>query len=185
MTTKNKSLKISSKEYFESASKELSNSNTSSNVFDLSSVSKVSVNIGVGDYKNDAKARADIEGYLLKLTGQKPKSVTSKLNVAGFKLRKGEPVGFVVTLRGKKMQDFILNLIYIALPRSRDFKGIKSTSFDKKSRSYSLGLPSAAIFPIIGFDIPVKFGMQINVVFKNDGEENKELLNKLNFPFEK
>ena len=83
------------------------------------------------------------------------------------------------------MQDFILNLVYVALPRSRDFKGIKDTSFDSKARSYSLGLPSATIFPIIGFDIPVKFGMQINVVFKNDGIENKQLLQKLNFPFKK
>lgn len=183
--TKNKALKLSSQEYFDSASKSLLADHKDLNSFNLSSIDKISINVGVGYYKNDSKARSDIEKYLTKLTGQKPKAVAAKLSIAGFKLRKGEQVGFAITLRGKKMQDFLLNLIYIALPRSRDFKGIKAGSFDKNYRSYSLGLPSGSIFPIIGFDIPVKFGMQINIVFKADGEINKELLHSLNFPFEK
>lgn len=178
-------LKISSQEYLNKAYQELAKQHKDKNVFDLSAIDKVSINVGVGDYKNDSKARADIESYLNKLTGQKPKTVASKVNIAGFKLRKGEPVGFALTLRGKKMHDFLLHLIYIALPRSRDFKGIKATAFDARYRSYSLGIPTAAIFPVIGFDISVRFGMQINVVFKQDGEANKELLHTLNFPFSK
>lgn len=185
MATKTTALKLSSQEYVEQAKQELAKNHKQKNIFDLASIEKVSINVGIGDYKNDSKARTDIEGYLTKLTGQKPKTVASRVNIAGFKLRKGEPVGFAVTLRGKKMQDFLLHLIYIALPRSRDFKGIKKTAFDARYRSYSLGIPSAAIFPVIGFDIPVRFGMQINVVFKHDGEENKELLETLNFPFSK
>ena len=179
------SIKLSSQKYFEEANKEVLSSDKKLNSFNTASIDKISINVGVGYYKNDSKARADIEKFLTKLTGQKPKSVAAKLSIAGFKLRKGEQVGFAVTLRGKKMQDFLLNLIYVALPRSRDFKGIKSASFDKNFKSYSLGLPSGSIFPVVGFDIPVRFGMQINIVFKNNGELNKKLLESLNFPFEK
>jgi large subunit ribosomal protein L5 len=185
MSTKPKALKMTSKEYYDTARITLSKNIKDSNQFNLSSIEKLSINIGIGDYKNDSKARADINDYLVSLTGQKPKLVNSKLNIAGFKLRKGEPVGYSVTLRGKKMNDFLIYLIYIALPRSRDFKGIKDTSFDPNFKSYSLGIPSATIFPAIGFDSNVKFGMQINLVFKSIGENNKKLLETLNFPFKK
>lgn len=181
----NTALKISSTEYLDKAQTDLRNSHKNLNVFDVSAIEKISINIGIGDYKNDSKARADIEKYLTKLTGQKPKLVTSRLSIAGFKLRAGEPVGYMVTLRKKKMSDFLMQLVYIALPRTRDFKGIKSSSYDKNMKSYSMGIPSSAIFPVIGFDSSVKFGLQVNIVFKKSSETNKELLEKLNLPFTK
>jgi large subunit ribosomal protein L5 len=178
-------LKLSSNEYYVNAKQALKKENDSVNDFGLSDISKVSINVGLGKYKNDSKARQEIETYLIAATGQKPKVVESRLSIAGFKLRKGEPVGLVVTLRGKKMKDFLMNLIYLSLPRSRDFKGIKSTSFDSSLHSYSLGIESASIFPLVGFDLSVPFGMQINVTFKNRDEKNKRFLELLNFPFVK
>jgi large subunit ribosomal protein L5 len=176
-------LKINSQEYYKNAVAELLKAHKGANIFSVSSISKVSINIGMGKYKNDTKARTDIENYLAAISGQKPKVIESKVNVSGFKLRAGEPVGMVVTLRGKKMQDFLMNLIYVVLPRTRDFKGIKATSFDKKFLSYSLGIENSAIFPLVGFDNATPFGMQINIVFNKEGEQNRELLEKLNFPF--
>jgi large subunit ribosomal protein L5 len=86
-------------------------------------------------------------------------------------------------LRGQKAYDFILSLVYLALPRVRDFKGLKRSSFDKNFSSYSLGIENCAIFPQVGFDSVINFGMQINVVFKHKTEVNREMLTALNFPF--
>jgi large subunit ribosomal protein L5 len=178
-------LKINSQEYYLNAKQALKKENEKTNDFALSDISKVSINIGLGKYKNDSKARQEVENYLIAATGQKPKVVDSRISIAGFKLRKGEPVGLVVTLRGKKMKDFLLNLIYLSLPRTRDFKGIKSTSFDGTFHSYSLGIESASIFPLVGFDLSVPFGMQLNITFKNKDPKNKRFLELLNFPFVK
>jgi len=76
-------------------------------------------------------------------------------------------------------------LVYLALPRTRDFKGVKSESFDSQKLTYSLGIPSASIFPTIGFSSTINFGLQINIVFKTQGEKNKILLEKANLPFVK
>jgi large subunit ribosomal protein L5 len=120
---------------------------------------------------------------LEKLTGQLPKMVQTGKSIAGFKIRKGDVNSAMVTLRGKKMLDFLLLLVYIALPRTKDFRGVKRDAFDKQYRTYNLGIPNASIFPQIGFDSSVQFGLQINIVFKQPGENNKLLLEKLNFPF--
>ena len=176
-------LKINSQDYYTSAKKALGKEFSDLNIFSLPDIQKVSINIGLGKYKNDTKARQEIENYIGVATGQKPKIVDSKLSIAGFKLRKGEPVGLVVTLRGKKMKDFLTSLIYLALPRTRDFKGIKKTSFDGNFHSYSLGIESASIFPLVGFDLLTPFGMQINITFKNKDANNKKFLELLNFPF--
>jgi large subunit ribosomal protein L5 len=177
-------LKIKSTENYEKARLELGKQEKLHS-FATPKIEKISINVGVGDYKNDAKARADIEKYLVQLTGQKPKLVASRLSISGFKLRKGEPVGMVVTLRGRRMYDFLTNLVFLALPRTRDFRGITDTSFDKKYKSYSLGISSSSIFPTIGFDSTINFGMQINIVFTTTSPKNLELLKKLNFPFKK
>ncbi len=177
-------LKLKSKENYtnnvESLIKELK-----LNKFEAPQIEKISINVGIGDYKNDSKARADIEKYVYSLAGQKPKVIASRLSIAGFKLRKGEPVGMQLTLRGQKMYDFLVNLVYLALPRTRDFRGISSSSFDKNYKSYSLGIPNTSVFPAIGFDSTVNFGMQINIVFKTGSENNKKFLEQLNFPFKK
>jgi large subunit ribosomal protein L5 len=178
-------LKTNSTGYYINAKNLLKLENSSINSFALSDIVKISINIGLGKYKNDSKARQEIENYIIAATGQNPKIIESRLSIAGFKLRKGEPVGLAVTLRGNKMKDFLINLVYLSLPRTRDFKGIKSSSFDSNYNSYSLGIESASIFPLIGFDLSIPFGMQINITFKNKDIQNKRFLELLNFPFVK
>jgi large subunit ribosomal protein L5 len=175
-------LTINSQNFYTQTKEELLKEVNVKNPFGFAEIEKISINVGIG--KNDPKQKTDIAQYLKNLTGQTPKTVESRASIAGFNLRKGMVVGLVTTLRGKKMKDFLINLIYIALPRSRDFKGVKA-SFDRAGRVYSLGLDNTGIFPIIGFDTSVNFGMQINIVFKNNSEYNKLLLTKLGFPFKK
>lgn len=176
-------LKISSSEYKEATKIELSKELKTENPFALPSISKITINVGVGN-KYDPKQKQEVAEHLESLTGQKPKVILSSKSIAAFKLRKGENVGLLVTLRGVKMYDFLLGLVYVALPRSRDFKGIKA-SYDAKNSSYSLGLENANIFPAVGFDTLVNFGLQINITFKQATENNQLLLQKLNFPFKR
>jgi large subunit ribosomal protein L5 len=176
-------LKLTSNDYKTKAIEALVESFPGLNRFALPVLDKISINVGVGKF--ESKEKDDIANYLEKLTGQKPKEVKSKKSIAGFKLRKGDTIGYVVTLRGRKIYDFLLHLIYIALPRSRDFKGISQAAFDKNYSTYSLGIETASIFPVIGFDSSVNFGMQINIVFKTGSKNNLTFLQNLNFPFKK
>jgi large subunit ribosomal protein L5 len=176
-------IQLNTNKYFEDAYTQVASELPKVNTFALPKLSKVSLNVGVGRF--DPKQKLEIADYLAKLTGQLPKHIGAKKAVANFKTRKNDLVGLVVTLRGKKAQDFLINLIYIALPRTRDFKGIKADSYDKNFASYSLGIENSSIFPIVGFDSSIVFGMQINVVFSNPDSNNKILLDKLNFPFKK
>jgi large subunit ribosomal protein L5 len=176
-------LKIQSDKFYSDAIEKTAKELNITNPMAAPRVSKVSINIGMGKYDN--KQKQEIINYLEKLTGQKPKSVKSKVSVAGFKLRKNELVGCITTLRGKKAKDFLMTLIYLGLPRTRDFRGIKSTSFDSNYSTYSVGIENASIFPAIGFDIPFNFGMQVNVGFATNTPNNVELLKNLNFPFKK
>jgi large subunit ribosomal protein L5 len=153
------------------------------NPFSLPKITKVSVNVGVGRMEN--KDKQEVFNSVMKLVNQKPRMQKSKVSIASFKLKKNDVVGVSATLRGKKMYDFLLNLIYLALPRTRDFKGVKESAFNSEFSCYSLGLESAAIFPTVGFDSAVNFGMQINIVFKDPSQENKKLLLRLGFPFKK
>jgi large subunit ribosomal protein L5 len=153
------------------------------NIFDLPKIDKISINIGVGKYEN--KDKALIAEYLEKIVCQKPKMVKSTKSISNFKLRAGDINGISVTLRGQKAFDFILMLVYVALPRIRDFKGLKTTAFDANHAAYSLGIPSASIFPHIGFDAGINFGMQCNIVFKTQSENNMMMLKALSFPFNK
>ena len=153
------------------------------NIFDLPKIDKVSINIGVGKFEN--KDKALIAEYLEKIVCQKPKMIKSTKSISNFKLRAGDINGISVTLRGQKAFDFLLMLVYIALPRIRDFKGLKTTAFDVNHAAYSLGIPSASIFPHIGFDAGINFGMQCNIVFKTQSENNMMMLKALSFPFNK
>ena len=172
---------LSTTQYKDQASATVASQLGVANLFQLPSIAKVSINIGVGKYENkDKQAIAD---YLQKIVGQKPKMVKSRVSISNFKLRKGDVTGIAVTLRGQKAFDFIIALVYLALPRIRDFKGLKRNAFDKNFSSYSLGIENCAIFPQVGFDANINFGMQINVVFKNKTEQNREMLKALNFPF--
>jgi large subunit ribosomal protein L5 len=177
------SLKIDTKGYInQSKTKLVDKLGDKINTFAYPNIKQVSINVGVG--RLETKQVDDVAKQLEMLLGQKPKYVKTNKSIAGFKLRAGKIVGLQVTLRGQKMYDFILNLIYLALPRSRDFKGISGSNFDKTKKTYSIGIRSASIFPTIGFDNAQDFGMQVNITFKNN-QNNDFLLETLNFPFTK
>jgi large subunit ribosomal protein L5 len=175
------SLNLSTSLYKDEAQKTVLSQDNKINIFDLPKIDKVCINVGVGKY--ESKDKLVVADYIERITGQKPKLIKSRVAISNFKLRKGDITGIVVTLRGQKAYDFILSLIYLALPRIRDFKGLKANSYDKNHSSYSLGIETCSIFPHVGFDVTVNFGMQINFVFKSKGEHNKALLQALNFPF--
>jgi len=176
-------LVLTANDYYFGALEKVKQELSGANPLALPKISKIVLNVGVG--KLDNKQRLEVVDYMEKLTGQKPKIVKAKRSISGFKLRTGEINGVMVTLRGKKMLDFLLLLVYIALPRTRDFRGLPKDSFDAQYTSYNIGIPNASIFPQIGFDSSVQFGMQVTIVFKNSGANNLLLLQKLNFPFAK
>lgn len=176
-------VQISTKSYQELANNQLLASKKN-NSFLIPAIEKVVINIGVGNKKYDSKKKEAIATHLLKLTGQKPKKIYTKKSISNFKLRSGDLVGLITTLRGQKAYNFLLSLVYLALPRTRDFKGINNT-FDKTNKTYSLGIKSTSIFHSIGFGSNLDFGMQVNITFKDGNPENKKLLELLNFPFSK
>ena len=153
------------------------------NKFEYPSISHLSLNIGVGKFEN--KQKDEIANQFEKLTGQKPKKVKTNKSIAGFKLRSGEIVGLQVTLRGNKVYDFLINLIYTALPRGRDFKGVSKTAWDRSNKTFSIGVPTTSIFPVIGFGNGIEFGLQLNIVFKDSNKLNSKVLEILNIPFSK
>jgi large subunit ribosomal protein L5 len=153
------------------------------NLFKAPKISKLVINIGVGKF--DSKEKQEIYTYLSKLTLQKPRKILTKKSISNFKLKKGDLAGIMVTLRGDKIYSFLINLIYLSLPRTRDFKGIKAELFDKSFKTYSFGIKSSNIFPVIDFSSNVDFGMQINLTFKEGTTENIKVLELLNFPFSK
>ncbi len=176
-----KAIKLSTKSFLEGTNSSLIKGYK--NIFNSPNIDKISINIGVGKY--DSKQKETIASYLAKLTGQKPKRVISRKSVSNFKLRKGDLVGLVVTLRKERAYNFLLKLIYIALPRSRDFKGLSRNLFDKNQKTYSIGIKSASIFPTVGFGASTDFGMQINITFKDSRKDNIKLLEMINFPLAK
>jgi large subunit ribosomal protein L5 len=177
-------IQLTAQDYYKQA-QEATAKELGGNVFALPRITKVVINVGIGKFKAEKSQQDEILDLVEKLTGQLPKKTNSKKAISGFKLRPGELVGVTVTLRGKKMQDFLLNLVYLSLPRTKDFKGIKTTSWDDKFAAYSLGIPDASIFPQIGFNTKVNFGLQVNVAFAEPGEKNMVLLKNLKFPFHK
>lgn len=174
---------LNTETYFKSLKEQMIALYPDTNVHSLPNIEKVSINVGVGKF--EPKQKQEIADYLAKLTGQKAKQVGTRKAISNFKTRKGDLVGLLVTLRGRNAKDFLFNLIYLALPRTRDFKGVKETSFDNNSHSFSLGIENANIFSVVGFDSSVNFGMQINIVFKDSNTNNKSLLQSLKFPFKK
>lgn len=145
---------------------------------------KIVVNIGLGEAKENAKALDSAVADLAAITGQKPVITKAKKSVAAFKVREGMNIGCKVTLRGKKMYEFLDRLFSVALPRVRDFRGINPDSFDGRG-NYSLGIKEQLIFPEIDYDKIDKIrGMDIIVVTtaKTD-EEARELLALMGAPF--
>ena len=147
-------------------------------------MSKVVVNIGMGEALQNAKALDAAMGDLATITGQKPIVMRARKSIAQFRLRAGNPIGLKVTLRGERMWDFLERLTRLALPRIRDFRGIPSRSFDGRG-NYSLGLREQLAFPEIDYDrVDRVRGLEISIVTtaKTD-EESKRLLELLGLPF--
>jgi large subunit ribosomal protein L5 len=147
-------------------------------------VKKVTVNIGLGEASANVKLLDTAAAELGQITGQKPVITRAKKSIANFKIRKGMPIGCMVTLRGERMYEFLDRLSSIVLPRVRDFKGLPPNSFDGRG-NYTLGLKDQLVFPEIDYTRVDKIkGMNITITTtaRND-EEGRELLKQLGVPF--
>jgi large subunit ribosomal protein L5 len=155
-----------------------------SNVNEVPRVTKVVVNVGLGEALQNAKALENTVGDVGRITGQHPVITRARRSIANYKLREGNPIGVMVTLRGSRMWNFLDRLLNIALARQRDFRGISSDSFDGRG-NYNLGLREQLVWPEIEYDkIDKVRGMEINIVTtaRND-EEGRRLLALLGMPF--
>ena len=154
------------------------------NIYEVPKISKIVLNMGVGEAISDSKKINSASDDLMSITGQKPVVTKAKQSIAGFKLRKGLSIGCKVTLRRNRMYEFLDRLIYIALPRVRDFKGLSKKSFDGNG-NYSIGIKEQIIFPEIDYDkIDKVRGMDICIVTSTQNEEHAfELLKGFNLPF--
>jgi large subunit ribosomal protein L5 len=157
-----------------------------SNVMQLPTFDKIVVNVGLGEAINDAKALDGAMRDLATITGQKPRVNRARKSIASFKLREGMPIGVKVTLRGDRMWDFFDRLLSVALPRVRDFRGLRATSFDGNG-NYTFGVTEQLIFPEIDYDdIDAVRGMDITIVTTSDNDEyGRALLDAYGFPFAK
>lgn len=154
------------------------------NVNAVPKVTKVVINMGVGEAVNDKKHLESAVNDLTAITGQKPVVTKARKSVASFKIRDGWPLGCKVTLRGDRMYDFIERLVNIAIPRERDFRGLNPKSFDEQG-NYSMGIKEQIIFPEINYDNIDKIrGMDVCInTSANNKEDAKVLLEVLEFPF--
>ncbi|MFM6190016.1 MAG: 50S ribosomal protein L5 [Planktothrix sp.] len=154
------------------------------NIHQVPKIVKITVNRGLGEASQNAKALESSINELAVITGQKPVVTRAKKAIAGFKIRKGMPVGVMVTLRSDRMYAFLDRLINLALPRIRDFRGVSGKSFDGRG-NYSLGVREQLIFPEINYDsIDQIRGLDIAIVTtaKTD-EEGRALLKEMGMPF--
>ena len=147
-------------------------------------LSKITLNIGLGEALTEARAIESASGDLTAITGQRPVVTRAKRAISNFKLREGNPIGVALTLRGKRMWEFYDRLVNAALPRVRDFRGVSTDSFDGRG-NYSLGLTEQLIFPEVSFDsIDRVRGLQVNIITSaRTDEEGKRLLELLGMPF--
>jgi large subunit ribosomal protein L5 len=156
------------------------------NVMQAPKLTKIVINIGLGESIQNAKAIDAAVGDLTAIVGQKPVVTRAKKSIAAFKLREGMPIGAMVTLRGPRMYEFYDRLVAIALPRIRDFRGVSANSFDGRG-NYTLGLREQLVFPEIEYDkIDKTRGLEMSFVTtaRND-EEGRRLLALLGMPFAK
>ena len=156
------------------------------NVMEVPKLEKVTINMGLGEAKENAKIMESAVEEIGLITGQRPVVTRARKSIANFKVRQGMPVGAKVTLRGDNMYEFIDKLFNIALPRVRDFKGVSKNSFDGRG-NYSMGIEEQLIFPEINYDkVDTIKGM--NIVFTTTAKTDEEaaaLLAGLGMPFEK
>src|SRR3989344_5523060 len=156
------------------------------NVMAVPAVSKIVVNMGVKDAIADKKSLEKASVILSQVTGQKPKWASAKKSISAFKLREGDKIGLVVTLRGRKMYDFFERLISIVMPRFRDFHGVRKTSFDGNG-NYTLGFTESTVFPEIDPGKVDKIqGFEVSIVTSAaDDKSGFALLKALGMPFVK
>ena len=147
---------------------------------------KVNVNIGLKEAVSDKGVLEKVSQQLVAITGQKPKVTRARISIANFKVREGDAVGLTVTLRGKRMQDFVTKLINIVLPRVRDFQGVSDTAFDGAG-NYTLGLSEQIVFSEIDYSKIDKIrGLEMTMVIKNSNpEKSKSYLESMGMPFKK
>ncbi len=170
--------------YKETVVPELKDKFSFGNVMEVPKITKITLNMGVGEAVGDKKVMGRAVGDMTAIAGQKPIVTHARRSVASFKIRDGWPVGCKVTLRSERMYEFLDRLVNIALPRVRDFRGLSRKSFDGRG-NYSLGVKEQIMFPEIDYDqIDVIRGMDITITTsaKND-EEALALLQAFNFPF--
>lgn len=150
----------------------------------VSKLVKIVINMGVGKAIENRKRLEDAQKHLGLIVGQRPTITKARKSVAGFKLRKGNPIGCKVTLRGRRMYEFLDRLFNVALPRVRDFRGLSPNGFDERG-NYTLGISEQVIFPEINIeDVEFTQGMDITIVTSGKSrEESKELLRLLGAPF--
>jgi len=156
------------------------------NVMEVPRITKITINMGVGEAVADRKVMDAAVADLTKITGQKPLVTKARKAIASFKLRAGLAVGAKVTLRGPRMYEFLDRLISIAMPRIRDFRGVSPRAFDGRG-NYSLGVKEQIIFPEIQYDqIDQVRGMDITITTTaRDNQHGRALLEAFNFPFRK
>ena len=158
------------------------------NVMQVPALEKIVVSVGTGKAKDDKRHHEVVKNTLEKITGQAPIARQAKMSIAGFKIRAkmGAPIGYAVTLRGARMYEFLDRLVNVALPRVRDFHGVKAKAFDKTG-NYSLGLTEQSIFAELSFEeTQLLHGLQVTFVIKNeDKAHSRALLEKFGVPFEK
>ena len=155
-----------------------------SNVMEVPRVTKITLNMGVGEAVGDKKVLENAVADMTKIAGQKPVVTKSRKSIAGFKIRDGWPIGCKVTLRDERMYEFLERLIDIAIPRIRDFRGISGKQFDGRG-NFAMGVTEQVIFPEIDYDQVDKLrGMDIVITTsaKND-DQGRALLSAFNFPF--
>ena len=154
------------------------------NVMEVPRLEKIVVNVGVGEALQNAKALDHAVQDIATITGQRPIVTRAKKSIAGFKLRAGNPIGVMVTLRGQRMYDFFERLVHVAMPRRRDFRGVSPDAFDGRG-NYTVGLREQLVWPEIDYDSIDKVrGMGITIVTtaKTD-EEARRLLELMGMPF--
>jgi large subunit ribosomal protein L5 len=172
--------------YREKVVPELQQSLGLQNPMQVPRISKITVNMGVGEAVADKKIMDNAVGDLAKITGQKPLVTKARKSVATFKVRDGQAIGAKVTLRGANMYEFLDRLVTIAMPRIRDFRGVSARSFDGRG-NYNFGVKEQIIFPEIAYDqIDAIRGMDITITTTaRDDKAGRALLEAFKFPFRK
>ena len=155
-----------------------------SNVMEIPKITKITLNMGVGEAVTDKKVMERATGDMTVIAGQKPIVKLSRRSVASFKIRDGWPVGCMVTLRRERMYEFLDRLVNVSIPRIRDFRGLSPRSFDGRG-NFSMGIKEQIMFPEVDFDkIDVIRGMDICITTSaKDNEQGLALLKAFNFPF--